>query len=301
MSASPPDILILGADGQLGWELRRTLATLGRLHPATLDGRHGYAVDLSKGDALRDLVRRVAPRLVINAAAYTAVDRAEEEREMARLVNGVAPGVIGEAAREADATVIHFSTDYVFPGDASTPYRETDEVGPLNVYGETKLEGERALLESGADAAVFRTSWVYGLRGANFLLTMRRLMAERQELRVVSDQVGAPTWSRMLAEAVAQVVARLAPGGYRFDELGGLYHMTSAGSTSWHGFAEAIRQLDGAACRVLPIPSDEYPTPARRPASSLLDNGRLADRFGIRLPDWFEALRLCMEEDSGAA
>ena len=192
--------------------------------------------------------------------------------------------------------VIHYSTDFVFSGEATRPYREDDAPGPLNVYGSTKLAGEQALLESGVPAIVFRTSWVYGVRGQNFLLTMLRLFAEKDELRVVDDQVGAPTWSRMLAEVTAQTLHRVLRHEVDLDRVTGLYHVTAGGETSWYGFAKAILEASGGSCRLLPIPSSDYRSPARRPAYSVLDNTKLWETFGLALPDWRVSLAQCLED-----
>ncbi|HWS03694.1 MAG TPA: dTDP-4-dehydrorhamnose reductase, partial [Gammaproteobacteria bacterium] len=223
------------------------------------------------------------------------------EEELARAVNARAPGVLAEEAARLDALLVHYSTDYVFNGSGTTPWREDDAVGPLNVYGATKLEGERAIQASGCRHLIFRTSWVYGARGSNFLLTMRRLMRERPELKIVDDQIGAPTWCRDLAEATAQVLSQIGSPISTFsgDAPWGVYHMTNAGETSWHGFAEAIQALDEfdetcAPAHLLPIPSSDYPTPAQRPLNSRLNNDKLEQVFGLRLQDWRAALALCM-------
>ena len=286
-----PRILLTGSNGQVGWELRRTLGALGEV--VALDSR---AMDLADADAMRNVVRTVAPAIIVNPAAYTAVDKAESESGRAHAVNALAPGVLAEEAARLGALLVHYSTDYVFDGSGNTPWREDDATGPLNVYGATKLEGERAIAASGCRHLIFRTSWVYGARGSNFLLTMRRLMRERPELKIVADQIGAPTWCRDIAEATAQVLAQVrAPDESRW----GTYHMTNAGETSWHGFAGAIQALDAfdettTPARLVPIPGSDYPTPAQRPLNSRLDNGKLERTFGLRLRDWRAALALCM-------
>ncbi len=290
-----PSILLLGSSGQVGWELQRSLAPLGQVVAASRQGEHGPSIDLADADALRSLFAEVRPWMVVNAAAYTAVDRAESEPELAHTINAAAPGLIGELAHAVGAGVVHYSTDYVFDGSAGRPYREDDAVAPISVYGQSKLAGECALLDSGAAALIFRTAWVYGLHGHNFLCTMRRLFAERDEVRVVDDQIGAPTWSRMIAEATAQVLAQLKADRSQLVKLRGIYHLTAAGETSWYGFAKAILELSGADCRLVPITTAEYPTPARRPARSLLDNAKLRETFGLALPDWADSLRLCLE------
>jgi dTDP-4-dehydrorhamnose reductase len=288
-----PRILLTGANGQVGWELRRTLSCLGEV--VALDSK---AMNLADAAVVRQKVREIAPAIIVNPAAYTAVDKAETEVELARAVNAIAPGILAEEARSLDALLVHYSTDYVFNGSGTTPWREDDACGPLNVYGATKLEGEHAIQASGCRHLIFRTSWVYGARGSNFLLTMRRLMRERPELKIVSDQIGAPTWCRDLAEATALVLSQLSNADQTVPW--GVYHMTNAGETSWHGFAEAIQALDEfdetcAPAHLLPIPGSDYPTPAQRPLNSRLNNDRLEQTFGLRLQDWRTALALCME------
>lgn len=298
---SRPRILLTGSNGQVGWELRRTLACLGEV--VALDSK---AMNLADADAVRKKVREIAPGIVINPAAYTAVDKAEGEAELAHAVNAVAPGILAEEADKLGALLVHYSTDYVFNGSSATPWIEDDVCDPLNVYGATKLAGERAIQATGCRHLIFRTSWVYGARGSNFLLTMRRLMRERPELKIVSDQVGAPTWCRDLAEATAQVLSQtLSPAsGFGQAQPWGVYHMTNAGETSWHGFAQAIQQLDPhkdqarALARLHPIPSSEYPTPALRPLNSRLDNDKLERTFALRLQDWRAALALCLEANN---
>jgi len=293
---SLPRILLIGANGQVGWELRRTLAPLGEVVAASLEGEYGPKLDLASAESLARVVREVAPDAVVNAAAYTAVDRAEADPTLAHLINAEALRQLGELLRDRGVPVIHYSTDFVFSGEATRPYREDDAPGPLSVYGSTKLAGEQALLESGAPAIVLRTSWVYGVRGQNFLLTMLRLFAEKDELRVVDDQVGAPTWSRMLAEITAQTLHRVLRREVDLDRVTGLYHVTAAGETSWYGFAKAILEASRGACRLLPIPSSDYRSPARRPAYSVLDNTKLWETFGLALPDWRLSLAQCLED-----
>jgi len=293
---SLPRILLIGANGQVGWELRRTLAPLGEVIAASLEGEYGPKLDLASAECLARVVQEAAPDAVVNAAAYTAVDRAEADPTLAHLINAEALRLLGDLLRDRGVPVIHYSTDFVFSGEATRPYREDDAPGPLSVYGSTKLAGEQALLESGVPAIVLRTSWVYGVRGQNFLLTMLRLFAEKDELRVVDDQLGAPTWSRMLAEVTAQVLHRVLRREVDLDRVGGLYHITAAGETSWYGFAKAILEASGGACRLLPIPSSDYRSPARRPAYSLLDNTKLWETFGLALPDWRVSLAQCLED-----
>ncbi len=289
-----PRILLLGADGQVGWELRRTLAALGVVRAATRNG--ALPVDLADLDGLLRTLDAERPDLVVNAAAYTAVDQAEAEPALAHRVNAEAPGLIGEWAARSGALVVHYSTDYVFDGRKAGPYVEDDAPAPLSVYGRTKLAGDEALLGSAADALILRVAWVYGLRGRNFLRTMQRLMVERAHLRVVDDQIGAPTWSRLIAEATALVLGKLLAGAPEAGAVRGVYHLSPTGSTSWHGFADAIRLLGGYGCQIEPIPTAEYPTPAARPANSRLDAGKLRETFSIALPDWRECLELCLGE-----
>jgi dTDP-4-dehydrorhamnose reductase len=293
--STAPRILLTGCNGQVGWELARTLSSLGEV--VATDSK---TLDLADADAIRRLMAEARPRIVVNPAAYTAVDKAESEAERAYAINAVAPGILAEEAEKLGALLVHYSTDYVFDGSGETPWREDDATGPLNVYGASKLAGEQAIRERCRRHLIFRTSWVYGARGANFLLTMRRLMRERPELKIVADQIGAPTWCRHLAEATAQVLAQVQSPfrGADKPEPWGVYHMTNAGETSWHGFAATIEELDPPAtpARLLPIPSSDYPTPARRPLNSRLDNGKLERVFGLRLPEWREALRLCLDK-----
>ncbi len=287
-------ILLTGSRGQVGWELVRSLATLGDV--VALDSRR---LDLADAAAIRRQVAEIKPAIIVNPAAHTAVDKAESEPERAYAINAIAPGVLAEAAESIGALLVHYSTDYVFDGSGNEARSEEAATGPLNVYGASKLAGEVAIQSACRRHLIFRTSWVYGQRGANFLLTMRRLCAERPELKVVADQIGAPTWCRSLAEATAQVLAQIESPLRGADKppSWGVYHMSNAGETSWHGFAEAIQALDGQAAqaRLLPIPSSDYPTPARRPLNSRLNNDKLQRVFGVRLPDWREALRLCMD------
>lgn len=291
-----PVILVLGADGQVGWELMRGLAPLGRVVGATRRSQTGLWVDLARPETLAPLLAEVRPALVVNAAAYTAVDRAEQEQDLAATINAEAVGELGRLASRAGIPVVHYSTDFVFDGAGDRPYREDDPTAPLGTYGATKQAGEQALAASGATWLLFRTSWVYGGRGHNFLLTMRRLFRERDEVRVVDDQTGSPTWSRLIAEATAQILGRALHGELNLEEIQGIYHLSGGGSTTWYGFAQALHERFGGFCRLLPIPHRDYPLPARRPAYSVLDNGKLERRFGILLPDWRESLQQCMDD-----
>ena len=288
-------ILLTGATGQVGWELARSLQGMGDVHAP---GRN--EMDLLDTDSVVRTLRDFAPDLIVNPAAYTAVDRAETDEAAAYQVNAVVPGVMAEEAKRVGALVVHYSTDYVFDGTSSSPYREEEPTNPQNAYGRTKLAGEAAIAASGANHLVLRTSWVYGARGANFLLTVQRLARERDELRIVADQHGAPTWCRTIAELTSQVLVQgLTQTGIDADfwrEHGGLYHLTAAGQATWHGFTEAILDLSAPGKRpnVVAIPTSSYPLPAKRPAYSILDNDKLARTFGVRAPDWRDALALCL-------
>ena len=296
-------ILLTGASGQVGGELLETLAPLGEV-PAPRRGE----MDLANAASVREMIRRVRPRWIVNAGAYTAVDRAESERALAYAINAEAVRVMGEEAKGLGAGVIHFSTDYVFDGLSNEPYRETDETRPVSVYGASKLAGERALVESGAGHLIFRTSWVYGARGKNFLLTILKLAREREGLRVVSDQHGAPTWSRDLARMTAAVIGRVedaARGRELAEELarvGGIYHAAGSGETTWYGFAaeavrlEAERMAGARLAEVEAITTAEYPTPARRPANSRMNCEKLRHGFGWRMMDWKDSLQKVLAE-----
>ncbi|MBI5900124.1 MAG: dTDP-4-dehydrorhamnose reductase [Rhodocyclales bacterium] len=283
-------ILLTGAAGQLGRELKRSLDCLGEVVACD---RH--QLDLANPANLREAIRRLAPSAIVNAAAYTAVDRAESEPMLAQVVNAEAPGVLAEEAKRLGALLIHFSTDYVFDGTKSSPYTEDDTTAPISAYGRSKRDGERAIARSGARHLILRTSWVYGLHGANFMKTMLRLARERDELRVVGDQFGAPTWTRHLAGVSAQILGRS-------ECPDGLYHLTAAGVTSWHGYAEAIfdeafRQgLLAKKPTVHRIPSADYPLPAPRPQNSRLDCSRFTTEFSLTLPDWRVGLADCLAD-----
>jgi dTDP-4-dehydrorhamnose reductase len=289
-------ILILGQQGQVAWELQRTLASLGQV---TVLG--SQALDLANPDAIRTQVRSIQPDIIVNAAAYTAVDNAESESDLCLSINAIAPGILAELARESRSLLVHYSTDYVFDGTKTTPYLETDPTNPLSVYGASKLAGEQAIIQADCAHLIFRTTWVYGDRGKNFLLTILRLAAEKPELKIVADQIGSPTWSRAIAEATAQVIAQC-----RQDRTSvkGLYNLSATGTTSWHGFATEIvdrarsinPDLQLAIEQILPIPTTDYPTPAQRPANSMLDSSKLLADFGVQLPDWTVNLDQCMQK-----
>jgi dTDP-4-dehydrorhamnose reductase len=289
-----PRILVIGKIGQVGWELRRTLASLGPL--VCIDYPE---VDLTDGNSIRRWVREVAPAVVVNAAAYTAVDKAETETDLAMKINGVAPGILAEEAKKMGALLVHYSTDYIFDGTKTEPYVEDDTPNPLGAYGRSKLAGDQAIQQVGGNHLIFRLCWVYGARGQNFLLTMQRLAREREKLRVVRDQIGSPTWSRMIAEATAlslkQVLAARDASAFT-----GVYHLSASGHTSWHGFAESIVRLmpdEGKKCRqVEAISTAEYPTPAKRPANSVLSCEKLKRTFGLCLPHWEESLKLVLDK-----
>lgn len=290
-------ILLLGATGQVGYELVRSLGPLAELVTPSREEfnlQSGYEVILEK-------IRQFQPDLVINAAAYTAVDRAEQETKLAWQINANAPSAIAKACALIDIPMIHFSTDYVFDGYGNRPWTEKDATRPVNVYGQSKLAGEEGIRESHAMHCIFRTSWVYGLRGANFLNTMRRLAAEKDSISVVNDQIGSPTWSRDIAEAVSAVVAMSKYQGALFwKQNAGTYHLTSTGSTSWYGFATAIfdeLRADGqAGPAVNAISSSDYPTVATRPEFSVLDNSLIEGQLSIQMPDWRRSLSLVMQD-----
>ncbi|HXO37663.1 MAG TPA: dTDP-4-dehydrorhamnose reductase [Candidatus Acidoferrum sp.] len=306
MNGSDLKIVIVGCNGQLAWETDRQLQGLGRVIRV---GRPEF--DLLDIDGMRSEIRRIKPSILVNAAAYTAVDQAESEPEVAMKINSDAPAAMAEEAKRLGALFVSYSTDYVFDGKSASSYQETDSTAPLNAYGTSKLSGERAVAAVGGSYLIFRTSWVYGARGKNFLKTILKLAAERAELRIVEDQIGAPTWSRDLADATRKIIEQLATKSSNekisiVDSLGdrsGIYHMTAAGSVSWYGFATAIveemkkRSLPkGKLAEVIPIPSSQYPTPAARPHNSRLCNQKLRNVFGVSLPPWRESLATVMDE-----
>ena len=285
-------ILVFGKSGQVGQGLANDLAGLGEIKVL---GRTD--VDLTNLSALKSAIDKHRPDILINAAAYTAVDRAESEPDTARIVNVDAPRVMADACHDLDALMIHYSTDYVFDGQADHPYVETDAVAPQGVYGRTKLDGERAVQDSGAKHLILRTSWVYSNHGRNFLKTMLRLAQERKELRVVDDQIGTPTFAGVLSRATAALVELAGQADGLSAAQFGLYHVTCTGRTSWCGFAQAILEDTGINdVEVTPISTAEYPTPARRPAYSVLDTTKFTRTFNIALPAWRDALRECLRE-----
>jgi dTDP-4-dehydrorhamnose reductase len=293
-------ILLLGKNGQVGWELQRALAPLGELTACDFDTGGGLQADFSRPETLPALIRGAAPDLIVNAAAHTAVDKAESEPELARTLNATAPGVIAREAAARGALLVHYSTDYVFDGSGSLPRDEDAATGPLSVYGRTKLEGEDLIRASGCLHLILRTSWVYAARGGNFARTMLKLAAERDALNVIHDQVGAPTGADLLADVTAHAARRVldTPG------LAGTYHCVAAGETSWFDYARFViewARAHGQAVKVTPdavraIPTSAYPTPARRPLNSRLSTTRLQAGFGLRLPHWQPGVERMLEE-----
>jgi len=285
-----PKILIFGRVGQVGWELRHKLACLGQVSSVDFP-----EIDFSKPGTIRDAIRAAEPNVIVNAAAYTAVDKAEATPEPAWALNATGPAVIAEEAKRLGAVMVHYSTDYVYDGSKQGPWVETDAPGPLNVYGKTKLAGDEAIAAAGGDY-LLRTSWVYGARGANFLLTMLRLAKERPELRIVDDQAGSPTTSECIAQATADILAQvLSPRGEGMAGRSGVYHLTNSGATTWFGFAKAFLSRLPACPKLAPITTSEYPVPAKRPVNSVLSCERLAETFGVRMPSWEHALELVLE------
>lgn len=289
-----PRILLFGKIGQVGWELRRTLAPMSQLVCVDYPD-----VDLTKPDSIRQWIQDSAPAIIINAAAYTAVDKAENEFPLAVKINGEAPGVMAAEAKKRGALLVHYSTDYIFEGNKVSPYVEDDLPNPLSAYGRSKLAGDQAIQQVDGNYLIFRLCWVYGARGANFMLTMMRLAREREKLRVVNDQIGCPTWSRMIAETTALALNQIDTPA-KAAARRGVYHLCSSGQTSWHGFASAIIESmpgEEKKCRTVEgIPSAEYPTPTKRPAYSVMSCAKLERVFGLTLPDWRESLRLVMEK-----
>ncbi|WP_020164184.1 dTDP-4-dehydrorhamnose reductase [Methyloversatilis discipulorum] len=293
-------ILLFGKGGQVGWELQRALAPLGELIALDFDTAGDLSGDFSQPEAVAATVRRVAPDLIVNAAAHTAVDKAESEADLARLINASTPGRIAQEAKALGAHLIHYSTDYVFDGSGDAPRDETAATGPLSVYGRTKLEGEQLIAASGATHLILRTSWVYAARGGNFAKTMLKLAKERERLTVIADQFGAPTGAELLADVSAHAARMLRAR----PELSGLYHCVAAGETSWYGYATHVIERARAAGHaikvapdaILPIPTSDYPTPATRPLNSRLDTRRLREVFGLVLPPWQQGVDRMLAE-----
>lgn len=291
--AREPIILVTGVSGQVGFEVVRSLQGLGRI--VALDRS---AMDLADPARIQVVVRELRPKIIVNPAAYTAVDDAESHAALAAAVNETGPRVLAEEAERLRAVLVHYSTDYVFDGMKPAPYLEEDAPNPLNVYGATKLAGERAIQQSGAEHLIFRTSWVYGQRGRNFLRTMQKLAVERSQLSIVADQIGAPTWARTIADITAHVIAAgLAAAGEHGEwwrERSGIYHLCAGGTTSWCEFARAIFEYGSSTPEVLPISSDAYPTRTQRPKNSQMCTDKLVRTFGLRPPQWRDALHLCI-------
>ncbi|MBT3923565.1 MAG: dTDP-4-dehydrorhamnose reductase [Nitrospina sp.] len=284
-------ILLTGKNGQVGGELARSLSTLGTVIAMGRD-----QLDLAKPETLGSVIKKLQPDIIVNAAAYTAVDKAESEPDLAMTVNGVAPGVIAQEAKSIGAGMIHYSTDYVFDGNSSSPYNEEDSTSPLNVYGKSKLEGEKGVIQAGIPHIILRTSGVYGLRGNNFLLTMQKLAKTRNQIKVVDDQIGSPTWSRTIAEATTRILKQSqTKKGVDFLHSG-IFNMSCGGKTSWFGFAKKILELSDLIndTELIPIPTIEYPTPAVRPKYSLLSNKKLEQVFHHEMPHWQDALQECL-------
>ncbi len=290
-------VLLTGKNGQVGWELERSLRPIGDV--LALDRTE---MDLADEQGIRQAIREMAPGIIINAAAYTAVDRAEEDQEKVRQINGRAPGIMAEEAGRLGSLMIHYSTDYVFDGEKEGPYSEDDEPAPLNIYGSSKLEGEEMIGEAGCDHLILRTSWVYGLRGQNFLLTMLRLFCEKEKLSIIADQTGAPSWSRLIAETTALVIYRALQEKKDGQFTSGTYHLTSRGATTWYGFARKIQEEAGPfldpnrmkTTQIEAITTYDYPTIAACPRNSRLEVSALEERFDLQMPTWDRCLKLCL-------
>jgi len=291
-------ILLLGKNGQVGWELQRSLAPLGEVVALDRHALDGLCGNLSDLDALRATILQVKPDVIVNAAAYTAVDKAESETELADRVNGQATQLMAEEALNLGAWLIHYSTDYVFSGQGSAPWKESDAVAPVNHYGASKLAGEQAITASGCKHLIFRTSWVYGARGNNFAKTMLRLATDRETLSVIADQIGAPTGADLIADVTALAIQQV----LQRPQLSGLYHLAASGEVSWHGYASHVisfAQANGeqlAVTAVNPIETTAYPTPARRPLNSRLNTQKLRDNFSLHLPDWQSGVTRMLRE-----
>lgn len=292
-------LLLLGKGGQVGWELQRSLAPLGELVALDFDSTDFHA-DFSRPEQLADTVLKVRPDVIVNAAAHTAVDKAESEPEFARKLNATSPGVVAEAAQQIGALMVHYSTDYVFDGSGSKPWKEDDATGPLSVYGQTKLEGEQLVAQNCAKHLIFRTSWVYAARGGNFAKTMLRIAKERDKLTVIDDQFGAPTGAELLADVTAHAIRAT----LQDPSKAGLYHAIAGGETTWYGYARFVLEMAqqaGVELRagpqaVEPVPTSAFPTPAKRPHNSRLDTTKLQTTFGLRLPPWQEGVARMLRE-----
>ena len=293
-------ILLLGKGGQVGWELQRSLAPLGEVVAVDFDSTD-LCGDFTNLEGLAATVRSVRPDVIVNAAAHTAVDKAESEPELARTINALAPAVLAREAAALGAWLIHYSTDYVFDGSGEVPRSESDLTGPLSVYGATKLEGEQLIAASGAKHLIFRTSWVYAARGGNFAKTMLKLARERARLTVIADQIGAPTGADLLADVTAHAIRAVQSR----PELGGLYHLVAGGETHWHGYASFVIDFarrageELAVTEIAPVPTANFPTPAQRPHNSRLSTAKLQQAFGLRLPDWKSGVERMLTEVLG--
>jgi dTDP-4-dehydrorhamnose reductase len=286
--------LLIGKNGQVGWELNRSLSKLGNVFAV---GRN--ELDLSMPETLGTIIQDIRPDIIINAAAYTDVDKAESEPELAMTVNGISPGVIAREAKKIGAGMIHYSTDYVFDGKATSPYKEENPIYPLNIYGQSKLAGEKAVTQSGIPHIIIRTSWVYSLRGSNFLLTIQKLAQTRKQIKVVDDQTGSPTWSRSIAESTTRILEQSLTRSATTQKLfigSGIFHMSCSGRTNWFGFANKILQFSGLSnnTELIPVSTTEYTTPAVRPKYSLLSNKKLKQVFNQEMPQWQDALKQCL-------
>jgi len=293
-------IVLLGCNGQVGWELQRSLAPLGHVTALSRQGKNGVSGDLADPKALAAAVKFLHPDVIVNAAAYTAVDKAEEEPEAARTINAEAPASLARAARDINAWLVHYSTDYVFDGSGTDPWRETDSPSPLNVYGQTKLEGEEAIRQSGCQHLIFRTSWVYSARGQNFIRTMLRLAVQRESLRVIDDQLGAPTGAELIADITAHAVRAM----HQDNSLSGTYHLVAQGHTSWWKYARLVidqaassgMNLKVSAQDVIPVSSEEFTTVAERPRNSRLDTTKLRNALGVHFPVWEDGVVRAIQE-----
>ena len=292
-------ILIFGKNGQVGWELQRSLAPIGEV--IALDSEStDFCGDFTRLNEVTDTIRKIAPDVIVNAAAHTAVDKAEKDKELARTLNSLAPTTLAMEAKRLNAWLVHYSTDYVFDGSGLQPWKETDETGPLNVYGSTKLEGEQFIRQFGCKHLIFRTSWVYGTRGGNFAKTILRLAQERDSLNIIDDQIGAPTGAELLADITAHAIRAAS----KDPALSGLYHVAADGETSWHGYARLVverAQQAGISMWITPedvhaVPTTAFPTPAKRPLNSRLDCSKFKTAFGLHLPHWQKGVHRMLDE-----